>query len=158
MNFHDLPVRLLDLLKVSGWSEGRKIDISTWLELLMKEGYTPFPLAAQILSEFGDLRIDPRAHQTTAFLKGECIDFNVIIAASGEYDRISAWQNHLQATLFPLGEVGFLLFFVSDKGDFYLGERPGDLWYVASSVEQALRVILTDIMTLRKIELPYKSL
>lgn len=46
-----------EALQGAGWSEGRRIDTSSWTEQLGRVGYEPNPLALRIWAEFGDLTI-----------------------------------------------------------------------------------------------------
>ncbi|MGW2044471.1 SUKH-3 domain-containing protein [Streptomyces sp. NPDC001858] len=46
-----------EALRRAGWSEGRRVDTSGWVEELTGVGYEPHPLALRIWAEFGGLTI-----------------------------------------------------------------------------------------------------
>ncbi|MGW1785598.1 SUKH-3 domain-containing protein [Streptomyces sp. NPDC002143] len=46
-----------EALRRGGWSEGRRVDTSGWVEELKGVGYEPHPLALRIWAEFGGLTI-----------------------------------------------------------------------------------------------------
>lgn len=48
---------VLNVLKNSGWSDGRKQDITQWIQILTEEGYIVNEYVKSILSELGDLQV-----------------------------------------------------------------------------------------------------
>ena len=53
---------VLNVLKNSGWSDGRKQDITQWIQILTEEGYIVNEYAKSILSELGDLQAVSYTH------------------------------------------------------------------------------------------------
>ncbi|MBO7935687.1 MULTISPECIES: SUKH-3 domain-containing protein [Streptomyces] len=46
-----------EALRRAGWTEGRQVDVSHWVEELEAVGYRPHPLARRIWSEYGGLTV-----------------------------------------------------------------------------------------------------
>lgn len=76
---------VLNVLKNSGWSDGRKQDITQWIQILTEEGYIVNEYAKSILSELGDLQVRVSSDKNHL---GVTMHFNPVNAASGEYDRM----------------------------------------------------------------------
>ena len=72
---------VLNVLKNSGWSDGRKQDITQWIQILTEEGYIVNEYAKSILSELGDLQVRVSSDKNHL---GVTRHFNPINAASGE--------------------------------------------------------------------------
>ena len=96
---------VLNVLKNSGWSDGRKQDITQWIQILTEEGYIVNEYAKSILYELG-----------------VTMHFNPINAASGEYDRMEIFNQASNEELFPIGECYDWVIYVSDSKKVYLGD------------------------------------
>ena len=109
------------ILKDAGWQAGRRIAPAYWISVLESEGFAAHSAAVSFLSEFGDLQLKP------AMLHGKqiCPDavfLDPVRAASGERDRVVAWEARYQIELFPVGEVqGGAMLCCSPAGQFVLG-------------------------------------
>src|SRR5437762_13830514 len=96
--------RLQSVLRDSGWTPERRVDITAWIDALTEEGYRFSQGAQAILSNFGGLEIIPAVSPTDAYAAGAIL-FDPVVAASGELDRIEYWEQQLGVTLSPLAEI-----------------------------------------------------
>lgn len=90
---------VLNVLKNSGWSDGRKQDITQWIQILTEEGYIVNEYAKSILSELGDLQVRVSSDKNHL---GVTMHFNPVNAASGEYDRMEIFNQASNEELFPM--------------------------------------------------------
>ena len=110
---------VLNVLKNSGWSDRRKQDITSWIQILSEEGYIVNEYAKSILIELGGLQI--RASSNKNYL-GVTMHFNPVYAASGEYDRMEIFNQVSNEELFPIGECYDWVIYVSHSKRVYLGD------------------------------------
>ena len=103
---------VLNVLKNSGWSDGRKQDITQWIQILTEEGYIVNEYAKSILSELGDLQVRVSSDKNHL---GVTMHFNPVNAASGEYDRMEIFNQASNEELFPIGECYDWVIYVSDS-------------------------------------------
>jgi hypothetical protein len=54
----EISKKTIEVLKNSGWYEGRKIDITENLEFLKERGFEVFESARKFMEEFGELKIN----------------------------------------------------------------------------------------------------
>ncbi|AGX41808.1 SUKH-3 domain-containing protein [Clostridium saccharobutylicum] len=54
----EISNKTIEVLKNSGWYEGRKIDITENLEFLKERGFEVFESAKKFMEEFGELKIN----------------------------------------------------------------------------------------------------
>lgn len=104
LDLHRLDKKVLAELISNGWTESRKVDLSGILPMLREEGYRPFAYALEILESFGNLEIRPSFSAVEKERAGD-ISFDVLDAASGEFDRIDLISNTTKDEVFPLGMV-----------------------------------------------------
>jgi hypothetical protein len=130
------------ILSQSGWSEDRCVEIDQWVEQLESEGFTLIPDVKRILREFGGLKIPPVKAPSDTFAKGQFY-FDPVSAASGDFDKIEYWQNHLGITLSPFaeGSKAEMLLLASDGRVF--ASYHAILFLVGSSFEDAVENTFT---------------
>jgi len=126
MNISFLETYVFELLKHCGWYDGRKFDISFWINELTKEGYECFKYAEDILQELGDIKVNVGNNKG---YKGAMFDFNPYNAASGEYDRIEAFQVAAGDKLFPIGSMCDAIVYVGQKKNIYFGDWSTFFWH-----------------------------
>lgn len=119
MNNEFLDEYVLKVLKKSGWSDDRKQDISSWVEILSEEGYIINDYAESVLKELGGLQI--RTTSNEKYL-GVTLHFNPVNAASGEYNRMEIFNAASNEELFPIGECYDWVIYVSENKKIYLGD------------------------------------
>ena len=110
---------VLNVLKNSGWSTGRRQDITSWIQILSAEGYIVNEYAKSILLELGDLQV--RVASNKNYL-GVTMHFNPVNAASGEFDRMEIFNQASNEELFPIGECYDWVIYVSNSKRVYLGD------------------------------------
>ncbi|WP_207641810.1 SUKH-3 domain-containing protein [Ruminiclostridium cellobioparum] len=125
-NISFLETYVFELLKHCGWYDGRKFDISFWINELTKEGYECFKYAEDILQELGDIKVNVGNNKG---YKGAMFDFNPYNAASGEYDRIEAFQVAAGDKLFPIGSMCDAIVYVGQKKNIYFGDWSTFFWH-----------------------------
>lgn len=151
MNIKLLDEYIVKVLKESGWSEGRKQNICSWVEILSEEGYIINDYAQVILQELGNLQI--RTSSQGNYL-GVTLHFNPINAASGEYDRMEIFNSASEEELFPIGELYDWIIYVSGKKNVYLGDWKS-LSIVGNTIEEFLNNIFNPEYQLEEIYTNY---
>lgn len=119
MNNEFLDEYVLKVLKKSGWSDDRKQDISSWVEILSEEGYIINDYAESVLKELGGLQIRTTSNEKHL---GVTLHFNPVNAVSGEYDRMEIFNAASNEELFPIGECYDWVIYVSESKKIYLGD------------------------------------
>lgn len=89
------------VLRRSGWSPEREVDISEWVERLRSDGDDVFPLAEAILRNFGGMRLE---HQGFGGVSVHDIDVNPL-HWYGERDRLEGIEQITGSRACPLGET-----------------------------------------------------
>lgn len=119
MNNEFLDEYVLNILKKGGWSDDRKQDITSWVEILSEEGYIINDYAESVLKELGGLQIRTSSKENHL---GVTLHFNPVNAASGEYDRMEIFNAASNEELFPIGECYDWVIYVSESKKVYLGD------------------------------------
>ena len=119
MIYECLDEYVLNVLKKSGWCNGRKRDITSWIQVLSQEGYMVNDYAQSVLKELGDLQIRTSSDKNHF---GVTLHFNPVNAASGEYDRMEIFNAAANEELFPIGECFDWIIFVGPSKKVYLGD------------------------------------
>lgn len=127
-----------EALRDAGWSEGRRVDISGWVEELKGVGYEPHPLALRIWAEFGGLTIrsapsrEPgsRLHVDPV---DACIDsFDTSVAISercgDDFSPLGMWSSQFSAYVSASGKV--------------VAVSVGTIWELGTSFSEALDYIV----------------
>jgi hypothetical protein len=127
------------VLRQSGWTPERSVDISQWTDPLVKEGYEFHPTAETILKNLGGLRIIPPHNEDNLFFPSEIL-FDPFYAASGELDRVEAWQAQCRTNLAPLGEYHPSYLLLSAPGGKIYGAREKRIYLLGDSIEKALEL------------------
>jgi hypothetical protein len=127
------------VLRASGWTDDRSVSVDAWVDRLIDEGYTPFPLAIEVLRNLGGLEIRPFVDRSAAF-RPYPFHFNPLSAGIGELDRYKEWQDAFGLTLFPLGEVGWYFLAIAEDGRVFAG-ADGNFDLIGDTVESALSVL-----------------
>lgn len=128
---------VLNVLKKSGWSNDRKQDINTWIQVLSQEGYIVNDYAQSVLKELGDLQIRVSSDKTHF---GVTMHFNPVRAASGEYDRLEIFNAAANEELFPIGECYDWIVYVGASKKVYLGD-----WMSLSIAGETIEDFLNNI-------------
>ncbi len=125
------------LLLEAGWFEGR--DIIDQYSIL--EGFTPFPAAAEVLREFGNLHIGSSGTGIDCARSDVEIDPSLI--AGGE-ELIAEFEAKLGIKLTPLGEAqnGHLILIMNEQGRVFVSWLFQDVFPYAKSFDRALETLL----------------
>ncbi len=119
MNIELLDEYVLNVLKECGWSDNRKQDITSWIQVLSEEGYIINSYAQSVLKELGNLQIRTSGDKNHF---GVTLHFNPVNAANGEYDRMEIFNEASNGELFPIGECFDWIVYVSNSKKVYLGD------------------------------------
>lgn len=138
---------VLNVLKTSGWNEGRTQNITTWIQILSEEGYIVNDYAKSILTELGNLQVRVSGDKNHL---GATMHFNPVNAASGEYDRMEIFNKASNEELFPIGECFDWIIYVSDSKKVYLGDWMS-LSIAGDSIEDFLNNIFNPQYKLKEI-------
>jgi hypothetical protein len=112
---HRFAPQVVEMLKESGWFEGRNTEGS----LCLPEGFEMFPAASRVLVEFGGLK----GGQVGAGITMAASDFELRPElAQGESDRFHEFEKKLGVRLYPLGEAhrGHYFLAIDENGRIYL--------------------------------------
>jgi SUKH-3 immunity protein len=131
------PARVEEVLKDSGWFEGRNIGASSALPA----DFEIFPAASRVLAEFGGLK----GGQCGAGINVATSDFDLRPAlAFGESDRLKDFEEELGVRLYPLGEAHRSHYFlvIDERGQVY--EVFGDqIKLLGSDFDSAIANLIT---------------
>lgn len=147
MNNEFLDEYVLKVLKKSGWSDDRKQDITSWVEILSEEGYIINNYAESVLKELGGLQIRTSSNE---YHLGVTLHFNPVNAASGEYDRMEIFNAASNEELFPIGECYDWVIYVSESKKIYLGDWMS-LSIAGDTIEEFLNNIFNPKFQLKEI-------
>lgn len=147
MNNEFLDEYVLKILKKSGWSDDRKQDITSWVEILSEEGYIINDYAESVLKELGGLQIRTSSNENHL---GVTLHFNPVNAASGEYDRMEIFNAASNEELFPIGECYDWVIYVSESKKIYLGDWMS-LSIAGDSIEEFFNNIFNPKFQLKEI-------
>ena len=124
-----------EMLREAGWVPDR--DVSRTLKLPPE--FTPFPVALEVLREFGNLRVGRRGSGVEFARTPVVLD---PMLATGETDRFQEFAGVLNSGLYPLGETddghGFVA--IDEQGRVFLVYD--DLNFVGDTFESALENLL----------------
>lgn len=122
------------VLRQAGWSPGRSIDISEWVETLSREGNEISPVARAIMESFGRLHF---RHQ--GFGGPARYDFSVSPDSwYGERAHLALLEQVLKTGLCPLGETsGAALLAILSDGR-VVEEMDGTVFLVGNNWREAL--------------------
>ena len=93
--------------------------ISSWINLLVEEGYELNEYAKEFMMIFGGIRVKGRGKQSKTFVE---ISFDPCYYAQGEYDRMIIYNSASEDTLFPVGGLYDYTIFIGRKGTFYIAD------------------------------------
>ena len=132
-------------LTAAGWTPGRRISIDEWVSQLLTEGYTPTPLAVELLANLGGLVVHLPADPPRNPYSHDLV-FDPIYFGSGERDRVVEWESVLGIGLVPIGHVTQAYpLWVTGPGAVYYGHEFG-LFSLGDSFPEALdRLLNSDI-------------
>jgi hypothetical protein len=127
-----------DLLRTAGWTVERSVRVDHWLEQLTSEGFQVHEHAIAVLSNLGNLKVQLPVIPGTMPYAGE-INFEPVLAGSGEFDRVQNWQPQLRCKLFPIGEESFSgnVIWLADDGEVFYGRGFG-LYRLGTSLRKAM--------------------
>lgn len=142
---------VLNILLENGWNANRKVDISSWIDILSDEGYVINNYAFSVLQELGGIQIRVSGDKNHY---GVCMHFNPIDAASGEYDRMEIFNDASNDELFPIGECFDWVIYVASNKMIYLGDWMS-LSIAGDTIEEFLNNMFDPKFKLKEI---YKNL
>jgi hypothetical protein len=139
-----------EVLRRSGWFPGRNIESQTqeWASRLDQYGFKIFPVAQQILSEFGGINIDQHEGSNHSgylplVFDPTCVEADGAEAAFMIKELFDAFAEKLGMDLFPLGENldSHSYFAVSEDGKVF--ELLDVMEMVGMNFEEAMSNIMT---------------
>lgn len=124
----------VDILLKSGWYRERKFDASSWICILEEEGYQINAYAKEILEELGDIYVGQKCCEE---YEAATFNFNPILSASGEFDRMELFENISKDKLFPIGQVQDYILYAGASKNIYIGDWEG-LYIIGNTIEEFL--------------------
>lgn len=125
---NETEYKALEILRASGWYEGRSIDTSEMKENLKQLGYIVFPQAENFLKEFGDLVIED-------IINDEIHRTNVKFTDYYANGAFITEEKFAKEKLIPVGKIDseYLILLVSESGKIYcntgkLGNNAIEAW------------------------------
>ncbi|HEY5397174.1 MAG TPA: SUKH-3 domain-containing protein [Trebonia sp.] len=98
------------VLREAGWTPGRRVDTSRWIDVIEAAGIAAHDAARRFLAEFGGLSIDISGSGVTR--AREPFELDPLLCV-GEEGRFTEWGEEIGRSIFPIG--------VHDRGRFFLG-------------------------------------
>ncbi|MGW4422785.1 SUKH-3 domain-containing protein [Streptosporangium sp. NPDC004631] len=133
---------VLVALSASGWSPGRQVETSRWLDPLMAEGYYVSPLAMEVLSSLGGLVIEPTNTVGPNFTNEDPFDFDPISAGSGQRRLAQEVEDILGGSYFPIGEwLSYSSVFLEVAGRM-VATGMGWIWELGRTFEEGLELAI----------------
>jgi hypothetical protein len=133
----DMSSNFRHLASAAGWNPSRHVDTARWAAQLTGEGFSPVPLALELLTSLGGLIVKLPPAGLNPY--GSELLFDPVRAASGEFDRVADWQDELAIKLFPLADEvkNGIVVWVGSDGKFYFGRECG-LYLLGDSFTEAM--------------------
>lgn len=131
----------LENLKDVGWTEGRNVDISSYVEVLVKDGYIVPEKCKDFLREFGGLSGKMNKYAGRGWVT--LFHFDPIVAIGNVYrDRFSEYEDFVGETITLVGESdnNHIALGVSDSGKF-LGGFDDDLFIFGENIAEGLNTL-----------------
>jgi hypothetical protein len=88
------------ILRASGWSPDRRVDVREWVDRLRRDGNQVSPVTEAILENFGGLRLE---HKLSGGMSRYDLSLNPA-SWYGERDRVRDIEETLKSPACPLGE------------------------------------------------------
>ena len=140
-----------DTLLKAGWSPSRAVDTHAWRDWYEREGYSDERSALDILRSFGGLRLRPPMNEAADFGSG-LIEFDPIVAATGESDRIRFREQQLGEALWPIGEwCEVYILLLGASGAVYAEAPEYGVLLLGPTFGAALRTLITGVGELRDV-------
>jgi hypothetical protein len=122
-----------EVLRSSGWFEGRKIDTARLERHYRAYGYVVFPAVLKFIKEFGVLQIV--IEKSDAQVEWHHTDPELVVGDYYRHGRFKVEESYAGEKLIPVGEAcnENLLLFVSESGKIYhsngkLGDNAWKAW------------------------------
>lgn len=126
----------------SGWHPQRRVDTTSWLATLTREGYEPNSAAEDILIMLGGLVVEPISHSGPNFSNDEPLSFDPISAGVGQRALALDIEAALGGRYFPIGEwLSYSSVFIEASGR-VVAAGLGWVWGMGSTFEEALELAI----------------
>ncbi|MGG3891374.1 SUKH-3 domain-containing protein [Metabacillus fastidiosus] len=137
--------KIRDLLQKSEWFEGRKIDISQYLNFLNDEEYYIFEKAINFFKEYGDLIIEFENPKRSGSYVTLVID-PVHVGSSIFREVSKRYERYCNESFVIVGEIPLMemTWYVSSSGAFY-GGNDDFLIHLGDDFYQALYNIVSEV-------------
>jgi SUKH-3 immunity protein len=125
----------------AGWAEGRNIDISSYVDALIKDGYVVPEKCEAFLKEFGGLSGSMNKYASRGWVT--LFHFDPIVAIGNVYrDRFSEYEDIFGESITLVGESdnNHLALGISKSGKF-LGGFDDDIFIFGESIEDGLNTL-----------------
>lgn len=144
----EISNKTIEVLKNSGWYEGRKIDITENLEFLKERGFEVFESARKFMEEFGELKINVEKNRkdgTTKVSKhSTCIKetIGVLKASNFGLDRYTREKAMLIGSLYNF-EINL---YISESGRIFdsMGWDGDSVWEAFDNIINEKGIIIWD--------------
>ena len=125
MNSRFVNTYVLNILKLHGWYEDRKINISQWIKILGEEGYVCFDYAIEVMQSLGGISVNVDGNSE---YMGAQFDFDPVGAGSGEYDRLANFELYAKESLYPVAYTACGIIYVGESKNVYGGNWKEFYW------------------------------
>ena len=126
----------------AGWSPGRSVDTSAWVQTLEFEGYRLHPAADEVLVSMGGLVIPPINSKGPNFENGDPFNFDPISAGASYRDMALEIEEVLGGSYFPIGEWLSYSSVFMESGGRVVATGMGWIWGMGETFEDALRLAI----------------
>ncbi len=115
-------------------------DYERNVELLTEEGYELNIYAKEFLMSFGGIIIKGTGKRSKNTVQ---IQFDPIVFASGEYDRMDVYNQVTKDVLFPVGGLYDYTLFIGKKGQYYIADWK-NLYLCGKTMDEFFESIFND--------------
>jgi SUKH-3 immunity protein len=144
-----MSVQAVDALRLAGWHECRRKEISDWVLHLEGDGYTINSHAEAVLAAFGGLVAGPVNTRGPNFSNDEPLRFDPLDAGFGHYVFAEDLERELGGSWYPIAEwLSSCSVFVDPTG-WVVATGLDWIWELGASVEEAIDFALTANKPLR---------
>lgn len=131
---------LISALKGEGWTPGREVDVTYWVEYLELEGYQIHPLARDVLESFGGLSFSPLSREGPNFKNGEPLTIDPMVCGSGHRYMAAEIEDVLGGSFYPIGEwLSYANAFIGDDGRI-VSTGMGWIWGLGDNLTDSLEL------------------
>ncbi|MEU3024089.1 SUKH-3 domain-containing protein [Nocardiopsis alba] len=133
---------LILALQNEGWSPGRKVDVTRWVEYLKLDGYHINPTARVFLESFGGLSLSPLNREGPNFKNDEPLTIDPMACGSLHHHMATELENVPGGSFYPIGEwLSYADTFIGEDGRI-VSTGMGWVWGLGENLADSLELAI----------------